>query len=345
MANILKQIASKQITQEKALSILRTPWLLAFTFVRSRIARTQITSRPVTREKTLSILQTPWLLAFAYLGSRVLRIMPHFTDLGSSLQKGGIKIGLQSYVSLSVFLPGVAFISAFGTTLAVSLILGVNVLLAVLFAFGMSILSAIFVFGIIYAYPSLLATTRRKRLDLELPYVASHMTILAAAGIPPARMFKLLEDSVTTPQVASESNEVTRDLEVLGSDIITALEAERIRSPSRVFAEILEGLVATIRSGGNMRNYLLDVTRAMMDLRRVTSKQLIEGLASFAEIYVTLLVVFPLLVIVMFSVMAMVGGGLGGLSVTTLMIFVTYAVIPLCGFAVIIMLDGMLVED
>jgi flagellar protein FlaJ len=171
------------------------------------------------------------------------------------------------------------------------------------------------------------------------------MTILAAAGMPPTRMFKLLADSKTTPEVASEANEIIRDVEVLGNDIISALETERDRSPSQIFGEVLEGLVATIRSGGNMKNYLMDTSRLMMDLRRLASKQLIESLATFAEIYVTLLVVFPLLIIVMFSVMALIGGGLGGLDVTQLMIMVTYLIIPLSGLGVIVMLDSMLVED
>jgi flagellar protein FlaJ len=158
-------------------------------------------------------------------------------------------------------------------------------------------------------------------------------------------MFKLLEDSATTPQVASEANEVTRDVEVLGEDIITALEAERARSPSKTFAEILEGFVATIRSGGSLTGYLQDATRVVMDLRRVAAKQMVESLATFAEVYVTLMVVFPLLVIVMFSVMAIIGGGLGGFSTTAMMTLVTYLIIPFSGVAVIVLLDTMLVED
>ena len=182
-------------------------------------------------------------------------------------------------------------------------------------------------------------------MDLELPYVASHLSILATAGLPPARMFKLLEDSTTTPQVASEANEVTRDVEVLGEDVITALEAERVRSPSKTFAEILEGFVATIRSGGSLTSYLQDATRVVMDLRRVAAKQMVESLATFAEVYVTLMVVFPLLVIVMFSVMAIIGGGLAGFSTTAMMNLVTYLIIPFSGVAVIVLLDTMLVED
>ncbi len=301
--------------------------------------------KKAVQDATLSAFKAPWLLAFQYLGARLQKYLPYFGDLGPSMQKAGLKISLHSYVSLMVLLSGISFAAGFSTTLIVALVLALPILLTVLFAFGVSILSGALVFGVLYGLPSFLATSRRKRMDLELPYVTTHLSILAQAGMPPARMFKLLEDSRTTPQVASEANEIVRDVEILGDDIITALEAERTRSPSKVFAEILEGLVATIRSGGNMKGYLLDSTRAMMDLRRVAAKQLLETLAAFAEVYVTLLIVFPLLIIVMFSVMALIGGGLGGFSVITMMSLVTYGIIPLSAAVVLVMLDSMLAED
>ena len=299
----------------------------------------------ITKDRPISVLRAPWLLAYRHMENRLPRLMPYFHDLGPSLQKGGLKISLQAYVSLTLFLAGVSFSGTFAIILIIAGILGVPIMLTILFAFAVALLSSAGAFGILYGLPGFLASNRRKRMDLELPYVASHMSILATAGLPPARMFKLLEDSPTTPQVASEANEIVRDVEVLGNDIITALEAERVRSPSKIFAEVLEGLVASIRSGGNLKNYLLDVTRSMMDLRRVSAKQMVEGLATFAEIYVTLMVVFPLLVIVMFSVMALIGGGLGGFSTTIMMSLVTYLIIPICGMAVTVMLDTMLVED
>jgi flagellar protein FlaJ len=298
-----------------------------------------------TNSKTLSALRAPWLLAFRHLSSRLPKIMPYFQDLGPSLQKAGLKISLQAYVCLAVFIAAVSFVTTLAVTLTAAAVLGVPVLLTILFAFAVGILSGAGSFGVLYGLQGFMATNRRKRMDLELPYVTSHMSILATAGIPPARMFKLMEDSATTPQVASESNEISRDVEVLGYDIITALEAERTRSPSRVFADILEGFVATIRSGGSLKNYLQDMTRVVMDLKRVAAKQLVESLETFAEVYITMMVVFPLLVIVMFSVMALIGGGLGGFSTTAMMTLVTYLIIPICGVMVIVLLDTMLVED
>ncbi|MGA2791038.1 MAG: type II secretion system F family protein [Candidatus Bathyarchaeia archaeon] len=302
-------------------------------------------TKKATQENTVSAFKAPWLLAFQYLGGRLQKYLPYFSDLGSNMQKAGLKISIHSYVSLMALLSAISFAAGFSATLIVALVFAIPILLTILFAFGVSIMSSALVFGVLYGLPSFLATSRRRRMDLELPYVTTHMSILAAAGMPPARMFKLLEDSRTTPEVASEANEVVRDVEILGDDIITALEAERKRSPSSVFAEILEGLVATIRSGGNMKGYLQDSTRMMMDLRRVAAKQMIESLAAFADIYVTMLVVFPLLIIVMFSVMALIGGGIGGLSVTTMMALVTYGIVPLSAAVVLVMLDSMLVED
>lgn len=301
--------------------------------------------KKAAHDGTLSAFRAPWLLAFQYFGTKVQKYLPYFSDLGLSIQKAGLKIGFHSYVSLMAMLSAISFAASLSVTITVALILAMPLVLTVPFAFGVSILLAALVFGLLYGLPGFLATSRRRKMDLELPYVTTHMSILASAGMPPARMFKLLEDSRTTPEVASEANEIVRDIEILGDDIITALESERQRSPSRVFGEILEGLVATIRSGGNMKGYLQDATRMMMDLRRIAAKQLIETLASFAEMYVTLLVVFPLLMIVMFSVMALIGGGLGGFSVTTMMSLVTYGIVPLSAAVVLVMLDSMLVED
>jgi len=272
-------------------------------------------------------------------------MLPHFEEFGVTLQKAGFKISLLSYVSLMILFSGLSLVTSFLTTLTAAVLFGTPIILSLIYAVGIAIIGGLLVFGVLYFVPSLLAQTRKRKIELELPFVTTHMSILAAAGIPPTRMFRMLEDSITTPEVASESNEIVRDVEILGDDIITALEKERHRSPSSRFNELLEGLVATIRSGGDVRSYLLDATHTIMDYRRVAAKQLVETLAAFAEVYVELLVVFPLLIIVMFSVMALIGNGLGGFSITTMMIFVSYLIIPLCAVAVIVMLDGILVEE
>ena len=159
----------------------------------------------VLAEKQVSILKTPWLLAYRYLGIRIQRTLPYFTDLGLTMQRAALKISLQSYVSLVFFLSGTSFFVSFGITTVLVVFSGSMIWLALLYSFGVGILIGAMVFALLYFLPSLLASSRRKRMELELPYVASHLSILAAAAIPPTRMFMLLEDSRTTPEVASDA--------------------------------------------------------------------------------------------------------------------------------------------
>ena len=146
-------------------------------------------------EKPLSALKAPWLVAYRFLGTKIQRTLPYFADLGPTMQKGALKISLQSYVSMLVLLSATSTIVSFGVVAAIVVVLGATVWLALVYALGSAVLLGAMVFAILYFLPSLLASSRRKRMDLELPYVASHMSILATAGIPPTRMFKLLEDS------------------------------------------------------------------------------------------------------------------------------------------------------
>jgi pilus assembly protein TadC len=142
-------------------------------------------------EKSLSALRAPWLLAYRYLGLRIQKFLPYFADTGVAMQKAAIKISLQSYVSMLVLLSSVSAIVSFVIVATLVMISGGALWLGILFAFGTAIGLGAMVFAILYVLPRALASNRRKRMDLELPYVASHMSILAAAAIPPTRMFRL----------------------------------------------------------------------------------------------------------------------------------------------------------
>ncbi len=136
-------------------------------------------------ERPLSVLKAPWLLAYRYLGVRIQRSLPYFQDLGVTMQRAALKISLQSYVSMMLLLSGVSTVASFGITVGVLVIIRIGVGLAIMFSFGIALLLGVAVFSLLYFMPSLLASTRRRKMDFELPYVASHLSILAAAGIPP----------------------------------------------------------------------------------------------------------------------------------------------------------------
>jgi flagellar protein FlaJ len=54
-----------------------------------------------------------------------------------------------------------------------------------------------------------------------------------------------------------------------------------------------------------------------------------ESLGAVAEIYTILLIVFPLLAVIMLSIMGIMSPSLGGFDLVTLINILTFAVIPL----------------
>ncbi len=293
-------------------------------------------------ERYNQFLSKPWVASYRLLGKRLARILPLFEDLRPSLLKSGRKISFEAYVSLVFLTAGIAFACGTGVSLVIGLVFGANPLPMLLLGFAFGLLASAVTFGVTYAYPSVAADGRKRQLDEELSYSISHMAILASAGLQPERVIRSLAASDPKSVIAEESKMIVRDIDLLGQDLLSAMVAARERSPSKSFADFLEGFIATTRSGGDLKKYLLSSAKDLMELRRIMGKQLVDTLGMLSEVYVSMLVVFPLILLIMFSVMGLVGGNIGGFGVFGIIALVTYALIPLLAIMVLVMLDGML---
>lgn len=287
----------------------------------------------------------PWLVTQRILGSSVNRVLPHFEDLQLKLLKSGMKVSFPAYVSFVLFSTLLAFFSVFlviSILGAISNVFGV-ILLAVAAAVGTLI--AVATFSFTYYYPGLIADSRKRQLDEELPFAVSQMGVLAIAGIPPERIFRSLATSGYRSAVQDQAKDVIRDIDLFGEDLLSALESARERSPSRMFSDVLDGYLAAVRTGGDLKKYLLSSVHSLMETRRILAKQLIDTLGMLAETYVSLLVVFPITLMIVFSVIGMLTGSLGGINILTIMVLLTYVIIPALAITMIILLDAIIPKE
>jgi flagellar protein FlaJ len=209
-----------------------------------------------------------------------------------------------------------------------------------LFGIGGSLLAGASTVIGFYAYPIYRADNSKRRLEDELPFTTGYMAILAAADVPPDRIFRSLAQAGSQSAVSNEARTIVRDVELFGFDIISALDSASSRTPSVRFKGLLEGFMATIHSGGNLGRYLTDRSRQLMRLKRIALNQLSETFGVLAEFYVTMLVAGPLILVVMLSVMAMLGGGVSGLLNPLLLLHIlTYIGIPIGSLLFLIILD------
>ena len=286
-------------------------------------------------------VKKPQAFAFQLIGEKATRFFPLFKDVDANLRRSGMKISFGAYVSLSIFASLLAAISLFALIpISLVFLLHLPFIPSLLFGVGAGLFAGALTLIGFYAYPIYRADTLKRRLEGGLPFTAGYMAILAGADVPPDHIFRSLAQVGTSLAVSDEARTIVRDVELFGFDIISALESASSRTPSTTFKALLEGLIATVHTGGSLVNYLTDKSRQFMKLRRIALTQLSDIFGVLAEFYVTVLVAGPLILVVMLSVMAMLGGGgMGLLDPHLLLHLLTYLGIPSGSLAFLIILD------
>ncbi len=280
--------------------------------------------------------------AFEVIGDRARRLLPIFKGLDSNLQRSGMKVSFRAYVSLTVFCSMLASLAVLAIVPVLTYFaFEVPLFPAFLFGFGGSLLAgAVTTIGF-YGYPIYRADAVKRQLEDELPFTTGYMAILTSAGVSPESVFKSISALPVPLAMSSQAKDVVRDVNLFGSDVISALQEASKHTPSERYRELVEGFISTIHSGGNLSSYLRGKSTQYMKLKRINLKKYSDTLSMLAEFYVAILLTGPLMMVIMLTVMAMLGGGgLGMLSPDLLLNLLTYIAIPLGAIVFLIILDA-----
>jgi flagellar protein FlaJ len=306
-----------------------------------RQLQTRLATKPPMAEPKTE-LEKPLAMAYQVLGDRSARFMPLFTDLDRNLQKAGLKFNFKAYVSLTLlasFLTGLA--AATLTPLLLSLAFNMPLWSALLFGLGAALFTWVLTVAGFYLYPVYQADKHRRELDDELSFTTGYMAILASAGVHPEKIFQSLSELDVPLAASKEARDVVTNINLFGLDVISALEKTSSRTPSERLRDTIEGVISVIHTGGNLGVFLRDRFKAAMKLKRLSLKKYSDSLAVLSEVYVALLLTGPLLLVIMVSVMAVLGGGgIGMLSPDLLLSLLTYIGIPVCAAIFLIILDS-----
>ncbi len=177
-------------------------------------------------------------------------------------------------------------------------------------------------------YPSTIISDRKSKIDKVLPHAITFMYSLSLGGMDVIRIFNSLANHKEIyGEVSKEISRITRDIELLGKDLRTALSDAVEFSPSENFKEFLHGLITIIDSGGDITRYLEERADFYLERARQNQKNFLDFLGLMAESYITAFVAGPLFLIIIQTVMAMMGQG------SELVLYaVIYIIIPFASF-------------
>lgn len=218
-----------------------------------------------------------------------------------------------------------ALIAAMATTAAA--IVGLTVfgsfpwVLDATFAVGAGVLAFSFVRLGFLAYPRMVAAGRRTKIEQEFPSVALLCYSLAQGGMPPLKVFKAVgEERNVYGEISREFDLVLRDVEWLGHDLNTALKNVAETTPSPLLKGYFEGLVTILNSGADPVDFFHRQTETQIVQAEMRLEAELDQAGLLAEVYVSGLLVLPLLLIVLLSLLSALGNG--GEDVVPLVVFV-----------------------
>lgn len=262
-----------------------------------------------------------------------------FEYLYNALRAANIKILSNTYVSIMVFISMAMFLA---TTAALSFVfLALNYplyqifLRTFFFGFLAATLTAIF----FYAYPFMKISERKKNITANMPFAINHLAAVSASGVPPSKMLELISESKEYGEIAAEFKKIVDLMNIFGYDLLTAIKSVSATTPSPAFKEILDGMVSTIETGGDLENYLKEKAEEATLTYRLERQKYNESISTYSDIYTGLLIAAPLFFVAALAMINLLGGTIGGFGIEAIMAFGAYLVIPLLNIGFLIFLQ------
>jgi len=202
-----------------------------------------------------------------------------------------------------------------------------------------ALVGSILTFVLFYNYPSSLVNSRKKKIKNDLPFAIVHMSAVAGSGAKPIDIFNLLNQSGEYRELGKEINRILNYVNLFGYDLSTALKAVAQTTPSPEFKELLNGMVSTIETGGDLDEYLKGKAMGALNTYRLDRKRYVEALATYSDIYTTILVAAPLLFVVVLAIINAIGGKISGFEIADIAVYGTYGLIPLLNIGYMVFLS------
>jgi len=252
-----------------------------------------------------------------------------------------------AYIWMTTLIVGIIALAtslAFGGVLIA--FLGIETGMVLIFSIMIVVLPIVLTYVVLGSLPGSKAKTRMRDINKRLGAAMSFISALASADVNIDVIFKELSRQSIYGEIKSEAEWITRDTELLGNDILSAISNAAQRTPSTRFQEFLQGVVTTSTSGGQLKPYFLQKAQQFEKEYKLEIKSQLETLGLMAETFVTVVVAFPLFLIVIMAIMAIVPGAGGNTDTTVLLLWLVVGLmVPFSQFGFIFFIWNMTKES
>jgi len=186
---------------------------------------------------------------------------------------------------------------------------------------------------------------RRKEIDANLVYTTGYMGVLSAGGVSIERMFERVTQVEQHPAIKDLAKQLITNVKMFGLDVTSSLGDVRLHSPSEAFSKLLVGITNTVKTSGDLKSLLTFETKRLLHAKREQLKKTLGTLVALGEIYISAMVMGPIVFIVMLTIMSIMGNVAFGLSPAEQLNLLVFFGLPMISTVFIIILNGVLPEE
>ncbi len=292
--------------------------------------------RQRARKARVSLAELYDSIAILTFGKQAEKIARSFR-LYEAMERAGMSLHPALYVA-RILLAIVLLLSAAGiATVFIALSqLDVKIKIALLLPLY---LAPPLIFAVGLSYPQSKASKRAEAVDAEFPFFAAYMTAMAYGGMAPERLIERLAEIKVFKALREEAKRIMRDVKLLAKDILTAIEHNALRHPSRLYRDFMLGYLTTIRTGGSVHHYLEVRTQEVIQARMEDLRNRAERVGLIVEAFAAVAVLGTLSFYIFFVVSGLIGGASGPFSGIGGLILYNFVVLPLITLVIILLLN------
>lgn len=172
--------------------------------------------------------------------------------------------------------------------------------------------------------PSLRADTRRRQIDAGMPRMVAFIYALTRGGMAfPDVMRALSRNESVFGEGAAEVGVTVRNIDLFNVDLVTAVQDRAQNTPSEQFERFSENLSSVLQSGRNISDFLHDEYERYREEAEEQQEEILELLATTAEVYVTTIVAGMLFLVTILLIIGLTAG-----DTLFLIQLIAYVVLP-----------------
>lgn len=267
------------------------------------------------------------------------------SEFKDTYRKSGISLPFNEYQRRGKLVLFIGFIASYFVITGVHYLFRVQGPKVIPSTFVLATVSTLIIGLLILWYPVYKKDLAVNDIEHNLLNSVSFMLLLSKGGLSIERIIERVAETEPSQYIKSLLNKFLVNIKVYGLNPQESLYDIGERSPSERFTKFVDGVVTTTQTSGDLDKLFEYESDVLIQHKEEENQALLNNIGFLSEIYVTVLVIAPLLMIILLTTFSFASGDGSAASSVNSLNLVVFAGIPIISAVLMILVDMQVTVD